>query len=80
MYLTECPTDVSLRLLASLRHRERTRRPEAPRHIPFDQLTQLELRLEGDGSVAKAAAIGVAVGVGTFFGMLLILFATTSWD
>ena len=58
----------------------KTRRPEAPRHIPFDQLTQLELRLEGDGSVAKAAAIGVASGVGAFFGMLLILFATTSWD
>src|SRR4051812_3644491 len=44
----------------------KTRRPEAPRHIPFDQLTQLELSMQG-GSMAKAAAIGVATGVGTFF-------------
>ena len=56
----------------------RTRRPEPPRHIPFDQLEQLELRQSGMGA-GKAAAIGVATGVGTFFGILLILLAS-SWD
>ena len=55
----------------------KTRVPESPRHIRFDQLTQVELK-ENRDSAGKAAAIGVAVGAATFFGILLILAA--SWD
>src|SRR5436190_5065693 len=39
----------------------KTRRPEPPRHIAFDQLSQLEIK-ENGASTAKAAAIGVATG------------------
>ena len=42
-----------------------------------DQLVQLELKQDGS-SLAKAVAIGAAVGAGTFLGILLILAA--SWD
>ena len=56
----------------------KTRRPEPPRHIPFDQLAQIELKEHGGMGGGKAAAIGVATGAGTFFGILLILLA--SWD
>ena len=52
----------------------KTRIPEPPRHIPFDQLQQLELKQNGS-SVAKAVAIGVGVGASTFFGIMLILLA-----
>jgi hypothetical protein len=57
----------------------KTRRPEPPRHITFDQLEQLELQQRNGMGAGKAAAIGVATGVGTFFGILLILLAS-SWD
>ena len=57
----------------------KTRRPEAPRHIAFDQLEQLELQQRNGMGAGKAAAIGVATGVATFFGILLILLAS-SWD
>jgi hypothetical protein len=56
----------------------RTRIPELPRRIPFDQLSQLELKQNGS-SVAKSVAVGAAVGAGTFFGVLLILMAS-AWD
>ncbi|MSO56204.1 MAG: hypothetical protein EXQ55_04680 [Acidobacteria bacterium] len=55
----------------------KTRLPEPPRHIPFDELQQLELKQNGS-SVAKTVAIGVGVGASTFFGILLIMFA--AWD
>jgi hypothetical protein len=55
----------------------KTRVPESPRHISFDQLQQVELNQNGR-SVGKSVAIGVATGVGTFLGILLILAA--SWD
>jgi hypothetical protein len=55
----------------------KTRVPEPPRHIPFTQLQQVELRQNGSSS-AKAAGIGVAVGVGTFFALLAIL--ASAWD
>ena len=55
----------------------KTRVPESPRHISFDQLQQLELKQTGM-SAGKAAAIGVGVGVASFFGILLILAA--AWD
>jgi hypothetical protein len=55
----------------------RTRIPEPPRRIPFDQLQQLELKPNGS-SLGKSIAAGAAVGAGTFFGVLLILAA--AWD
>lgn len=50
----------------------KTRVPEPPRHVPFEQLAQVELKT-GGSSVGKAVGIGVAVGVGSFLGMLAIL-------
>ena len=55
----------------------KTRIPEAPRHVPYDQLNQVELK-ESGGGAGKAVAVGVAVGIGSFLGMLAILAA--SWD
>jgi hypothetical protein len=52
----------------------KTRVPEAPRHIPFAELEQLELRQHGS-SLGKAVGIGVAVGVSSFFASLLIALA-----
>ena len=55
----------------------KTRLPESPRHISFDQLQQVELKQTGMGA-GKAAAIGVGTGVAAFLGILLVLAA--SWD
>jgi hypothetical protein len=55
----------------------KTRVPEAPRRVPFDQLQQLELKQNGT-NVGKAIAIGAAIGAGTFFGILLAFAA--AWD
>ena len=62
----------------SLTLESKTRIPEPPRRIAFDQLEQLELKQNGS-SVGKSIAIGAAVGAGTFFGVLLILMAA-AWD
>jgi len=53
----------------------RTRVPEPPRRIRFAQLDQLQLKTKGS-SVAKAVAVGAAVGAGTFFGILLLIAAS----
>ncbi len=50
----------------------KTRVPEPPRHIAYGQLEQVELK-SGGSSVGKAVAIGAAVGVGSFLGMLAIV-------
>jgi hypothetical protein len=55
----------------------KTRVPEPPRHVPFDQLEQVELKT-GGSSLGKAVGIGVGVGVGSFLGMLAILAALWS--
>jgi hypothetical protein len=55
----------------------KTRVPEPPRRISFDQLQQLQLKQNGS-SAAKAAAIGVATGAATFFGIFLISIAAYS--
>ncbi|MEO5742429.1 MAG: hypothetical protein ABIS29_17725 [Vicinamibacterales bacterium] len=55
----------------------KSRIPEPARRFPFDQIQQLELKTNG-GSIAKAVAIGSAIGAGTFLG-LLALFAA-GWD
>jgi hypothetical protein len=56
----------------------KTRVPEPPLRVVFQELQQLELKQNGS-SLAKAVAIGAAVGAGTFFGVLLLLVAT-AWD
>ncbi len=55
----------------------KTRIPEPARRIPYDQLTQLELKQNGS-NIAKAVAIGASVGAGVFV-LILAAFAA-SWD
>ena len=52
----------------------KTRVPEEPRHIPFAALQQVELAQSG-ASTGKAVAIGVGVGVASFFGIMLVMLA-----
>lgn len=59
---------------AGITVKPKTRIPEPARHVPFDRLAQLELAREGS-NIAKAAAIGGAVGAGAFLGLLMLLFA-----
>ena len=54
------------------------RLPEPPRNVAIDQIRAVEL--DSPGGVAKAIGIGVAVGVGTFFGVLLLLTAIYGGD
>src|SRR5688572_29846424 len=44
--------------------------------VPYDAIASLEPRKHGGIGAGKAAAIGVATGVASFFAMLLILLAT----
>lgn len=55
----------------------RSRITEPARRVPFDQIQQLELKTKGSNA-AKAAAIGSAIGAGTFLGLLALL--ASSWD
>jgi hypothetical protein len=55
----------------------KSRIPEPARRISYDQIRQLELKTNGS-SIAKAAAVGSAIGAGTFLGLLALLAA--SWD
>jgi hypothetical protein len=55
----------------------KTRIPERPRHVPFEKLDQITLKEDGN-SVAKAVGIGLAVGVGSFLGLVAIL--ASAWD
>jgi len=55
----------------------KSRIPEPARRISYDQIQQLELKTNGS-SIAKAAAVGSAIGAGTFVGLLMLLAA--SWD
>jgi hypothetical protein len=56
----------------------KSRVPEPARRFPYDQIQQLELKTNGGASMAKAAAVGAAIGAGTFVGLLALLAA--SWD
>jgi hypothetical protein len=61
----------------------RVRRPEPSRHIGFDRLEQLEIEPQNAGPGARAAAIGVgiATGIGTFFGTVILVCAIGGcWD
>ena len=55
----------------------KSRIPEPARRISYDQIQQLELKTNGS-SIAKAAAVGSAIGAGTFLGLLALVFS--SWD
>jgi hypothetical protein len=53
----------------------RTRVPEPLRTLPFDSIERIEIVSEKGANMAKAAAVGGAVGAGTFLGLLMVLFA-----
>ena len=55
----------------------KTRVPEPARRFPYDQIQQLELKGNG-ASIAKAAAVGAAIGAGTFLTLLAML--VSNWD
>ena len=55
----------------------KSRIPEPARRFPYDQIQQLELKTNGS-SMAKAAAVGAAIGAGAFLGLLALLAA--NWD
>lgn len=52
----------------------KSRIPEPARRFPYDQIQQLELKTNGS-SIAKAAAVGSAIGAGTFLGLFVLLLA-----
>jgi hypothetical protein len=52
-----------------------TRQPVPVQRVPYDQIVSIECDEQRGVSAAKAAAIGVASGVGTFFGIMLIFLA-----
>jgi hypothetical protein len=57
----------------------RTRVPVPVQAVPYAEIVLLQRRQESGGmGAAKAAAIGVATGAGTFFALLLITLATVS--
>lgn len=56
----------------------KTRVPEPARRFPYNQIQQLELKGNNGTSMAKAAAVGAAIGAGTFVTLLALLAA--SWD
>ena len=56
----------------------KTRVPEPARRFSYDQIQQLELKGNNGASMAKAAAVGAAIGAGTFVALLALLAA--SWD
>jgi hypothetical protein len=52
----------------------KTRVPVPIQAVPYEEISRLE-RTKASAGVGKAVAIGVATGVGAFFGMLALLFA-----
>ena len=53
----------------------RTRVPEPMQTVALGDLTAVDFEVEGP-SVAKAVGIGIASGIGTFFTILMIAFAS----
>jgi len=51
----------------------KTRIPVAIQSVPYEEIVRLE-RAKPAAGVGKAVAIGVATGVGTFFGILALLY------
>src|SRR5262245_54151510 len=52
----------------------KTRVPVPTQAVPYDEIVRLE-RTKTGGGAGKAVAIGVATGVGVFFGILALLYA-----
>ena len=59
----------------AVRLQRRTRMPEPPVTVPFDDLAALSIE-EGGIGVGKAIAIGAGVGAATFLGILALLMLT----
>lgn len=57
--------------------RERKRRPEPPVRLPFTEIVDVELDQNG-GSMARAVAIGAAVGASAALGVIAFLAAMLS--
>jgi hypothetical protein len=55
----------------------KTRIPVSIQAVPYDAIVRMEPRKAGN-SAGKAVAIGVATGVGVFFGILLIFAAAAA--
>ena len=55
----------------------KTRIPVSIQAVPYDAIVRMEPRKAGH-SAGKAVAIGVAAGVGVFFGVMLLLVAAVS--
>jgi hypothetical protein len=55
----------------------KTRVPVPVQPVAYDAIVSLE-QVKGGGGAGKAVAIGVATGVGAFFGTLLIMLAAVS--
>lgn len=56
----------------------KARVPVPVQPVPYDAIVSLERRTAGGVGAGKAAAIGVASGVGTFFALLFIVIAAAS--
>jgi len=54
----------------------RTRRAVPVQHVPYDAILSLERDEPRGIGTGKAVAIGVAAGVGTFLGILLLIVAS----
>lgn len=54
----------------------KTRVPVPVQEVPYEAIALIERRSQGGIGAGKAAAIGVAAGVGTFFAIIAILAAT----
>ena len=55
----------------------KTRMPVPVQAVPYGEIVRMEPRKPGIGA-GKAVAVGVASGVGAFFGILALLFAINS--
>lgn len=56
----------------------KSRVPEPPRVVTFDEIVQIEIAANDSGNLVKAAAVGAGVGGGVFIGLLMLLAA--GWD
>jgi hypothetical protein len=62
---------------ASIVVQKNTRIPETPVEVPLGEVSRVTLENGGGTSAGKAAAIGIASGVGTFFAILALAFAAS---
>jgi hypothetical protein len=53
----------------------KTRAAVPPQRVPYESIETLEVDRDKGARVAKAVAVGAAVAVGTFFGLMAIVFS-----